>query len=567
MFRFCLSWSILTLLTTLAVADEPDKPRNLFEARINRAVEATIIPVVEFRVAPGFEMFAIWPGEKGLELKDLPSEILKELRSKDALDRHSAMNYLAHLAIVVRTSAWLRDRDDSDAPFRLALGQFVKPISGALESVLTDGSQEDRVLAAATLLALVPDHVKAIDVVVSETRADDANRRQKACELVGNIRLAQPKIVTALAGNIGDAKAEVRRAAAQAAWKIGPKAAQSVAALIELLKSGDAAYDEIVPFATLAMPQRQNVALLALAEMGAEARPAVPVIVGQLQGANVHEEQEALGCLAALGSSAREALSDLRQRLATGKGYERLRLATAILRIDSTDAQALEMLLAGIKSTDKRTRNDALNACAHFGPRAKALVPLLIESLKDEYRYQESTSPLPFSPFSERRFCNWECAVQALEMMGPLAEPAIPALTEMLMTGSRKPDGGYDYTIHEAAARALGGIGRAAILALSRVINTPHADGRDSAAFALGRAGKEAAEVIPVLTQALSDEEPWVRCHAAVAAGRLKCVEVKELLIRASELKSKASEDNELIAEAEIFARMMAAWALTQIER
>jgi hypothetical protein len=561
MFRYSLTCCVLTLSTTLAVAEEPYKPRNPFEARINRAVEATIIPIVEFRVAPGFELFAIWGADKDLDMKELPTEILKELRSKDPLNRHAAVSYLAHLALVVRTCAWLRDRDDSDAPFRLALGQFVKPVTAALESVLKEGSTEDRALAAATLLALVPDHTKATDTIVDEIHADDAARRQKACELVGNIRLAQPKIVTALAGNIGDAKVEVLRAAAQAVWKIGPKAAAAVPALIELLKSGDAAYDEIVPFAEIARPERQNVALLALAEMGADARSAVPVIVGRLDGANPEREMELLGCLAALGANAREALPDLRKHLSDEKGYQRYLVAAAILRIDSTDTRALEVLLGGLKSADKRSQNDALNACAWFGPRVKALVPLLIESLKDDYCYQE------FFPLvlSERRLCNWECAVHALEMIGQVAELAVPALMRMLIFGSYKANGGHDYRYQEEAAYALGAIGVPNILALAKGMRATNSDGHVSGTFARGRTGKEAAVAIPTLKKALSSEEPWCRCWAAVAAGRLKCVEVKEALIRAREWKSDAKDDA-LRAESEVFAWMMAAWALTQIE-
>ena len=218
-----------------------------------------------------------------------------------------------------------------------------------------------------------------------------------------------------------------------------------------------------------------------------------------------------------------------------------------------------------MKSTNKRTRNDALNACAQFGPRVKALVPLLIESLKDDYRYQESTS-ISATP-SELRSCNWECAVQALELMGPVAGSSIPALMRMLIFGSYKSIGGYDYRFQEEAAYALGAIGVPNVLALAKGIHASIGDGHVSATFPRGPIGKEAADTIPILKKALAAEEPWRRCYAAVAAGRLKCVEVKELLIRASELKSKASEDNELIAEAEIFARMMAAWALTQIER
>jgi HEAT repeat protein len=70
--------------------------------------------------------------------------------------------------------------------------------------------------------------------------------------------------------------------------------------------------------------------------------------------------------------------------------------------------------------------------------------------------------------------------------------------------------------------------------------------------------GKDNADAIPTLIKALSDENPLFRLNAAIALGRLKCSVAREALMRAKK-RQDDSEDG-------FYARVMGAWALSQIE-
>src|SRR5262249_46578427 len=158
------------------------------------------------------------------------------------------------------------------------------------------------------------------------------------------------------------------------------------------LKNPDDACDGIVPVAAVVLPTRLNLALLALSEMGADARPAIPAI---LQLVKNTDPIEVFDCLAHLGAHAHDALPTLQMLMDECKGYDRLLAAATILCLDADNSKALDLLVGALKHDDADTRNQALNACARYGPKIKALVPLLVAALKDEYSPGETSL---FSP-------------------------------------------------------------------------------------------------------------------------------------------------------------------------
>jgi hypothetical protein len=505
----------------------------LFEKKAELAAGAPALFLVEWSITPGFECLALL--EKDVpQFKDFRGELQRALRSGEPKSRSAALLYLARLAFFVRTSAWNRDRDNGDDLFPVALGQHAQTIRSSLEEVLKRTQGNDCLLAAVALLASAPDHRAAMDVLLDAMRADDATRRLDACEWAGNVRLAQPRVVAALTAAIADEDAKVRCAAAKAAWNIGPKATKAVPALIELLKTGDAAYTEIAPLA-IALPERRNVALLALGEMGADATPAVPVVVELLKGSNKEQRLALIAFLARFGSSAREAIAALRPYLASDDCEERLAGAATLLCIDPEDRAAAAVLVGAIKGKDKELRGQAMRACADATPKTKFLVPLLIAALDD--------------PAESIRLS----AARGLGKMGPLAEHAIPPLAA-LATDKR-----FDFRTQFAAVSALAGIGRASIPALVQIIGKPCVtEGQGYAAFVLGSFTQDAAEVVPVLTRAL--DAPALCMNAAAALGRLKkaAAPARETLTRASQSRNKFYA---------LEIRVLASWALTQLDR
>jgi HEAT repeat protein len=544
-----LPLSVLVALSLTQSPAEGDKPA---PDPFKEAADAAVFPymMADIGFVPGLECHQLL-GKAFPSFRDFPSKLAKAVRSKEPAPRSTALLYLVGSASLIRSFAWWINGDDGTDLFSVALGQHERPIKSALEGLLQTVEGKDRVSAAALLLALAHDHREAADVLVGEMKAAEKARREDACRLVGDLRIHQMRIIGALSRAIADTDPDVRRAATIAVLQIGPRASATIPALIEMLESGNAARPSDSPFfgsIPLALGLRDvpaslrlNYTLLALAQMGTEAKPAVPVIQRMLEGAQRDERMELMGCLAALGQSSKQALPTVRKCLDTKDTAERLWVAATLLCIDPDERNAAEVLLAALNGRDKQARGLAIRACGDLGPRVKALVPFLAKAAgdTDDDDIQEQ-------------------GARALRRMGALAEPAIPALVEML-TNDR------NFQARQIAAEALGPIGKASIPALSRVLETaPFRPGRAEAAYALGRLAKDNPQVLRLLTEALADREPFVQISAAVALGRLKkgAASAKEALTQASHGDGPVPQREE-----DLWVRASASWALTQLGR
>jgi HEAT repeat protein len=532
MRRLALLSLALLLLSVSRAAADPDKDRPpSFKEKVEAAGGVIIYPLVTYSVVPGLECLPLLEQEVP-ELKDFATELLKELTAKDTKRRRLAVEYLATLALAVRTAAWTRDRDDSDDVFPVALGRHAKPLQTALSGLLKEVRGEEAVLAATALLALTPDHQGATTILCAELKSKDPKQRAKACEAIGMARLSHPDLIASLSTALADREGDVRRTAARAASEIGPKAAKTVPGLIELLKAGEVAYGEIQPFGVIALPRRANVALLALAEIGTEAQKAVSTLAELLDKAETEKRLNLLACLSQVGPGDKRAVVAIRRQMGAEESTVRLHAAAALLCIDPKDKKASEALIAALVGKEKERKVEALEACARMAPKVKAFVAPLTLALKED------------EPSRLR-------AAAALGWMGTVAEPAIPALAKMMT------DKQFDFHTHRAAASALARIGKASLPTLVRVLMERDVRGAGAAAYALGRLGKDAAPALPELIKALSDEYSDVRCCAATALGRLRGEAA-----RARGALTRARQSDEVFE-----VRMLAAWALTQLER
>jgi HEAT repeat protein len=509
-----------------------------FAKKAEFATGAPALFMMEWRITPGLECLTHLESEVPW-FKDFPGELANALDSADAPSRAAALLYLARLATLVRHAAWQRDRDDGDDLFAVALGQHARSIGSGLAKALQNTQGKDRLLAAVSLMALTADHRAALDTLLGEMRADATDRRRDACEWVGNARLAHPQLITALAAAIADTDDAVRSRAVLAVWHIGPKAAKAAPALMEWLKKGEA----ITVNDSLTMPlmtrARLKEVLPPLAEMGVDAKAAVAVFVERLRNGKAEDRLGWFAFLAQFGPKARDVVGTLRSYLASDDDDERFAAAATILCVDLEDREAAGVLVEGVRTQNSK----AIRACAEITPKVKALVPPLIETLKH--------------PAAKA----YEDAAEALGNMGPLAESAIPRLAALVI------DGRYDARIQSVAALALAGIGKASIPALTKIVAKPYlVVGRATAAFVLGSLRDEAAVVVPALMRALDDANPAVRMNAAAALGRLgkAAAPARAALTRASQ---RANTENVLFAMYDHVERVLASWALTQVDR
>jgi HEAT repeat protein len=495
------------------------------------------------------------------ELRAFPRELIKELRRDDTVRKPEAMATFTRYVRMLYCFARLQGDNGKDL-LPCALGKHLEPAKESLRMVLKSTRQTERLQAATILLELVPNHAQASAIVVAELKGQDADQRKLACDLIRTLCIADPDVLNAVVAAVKDKNDEVRQAAAYAVANIGPRAAAAIPGLIDLLKSGDAAYADVgFEFMPLGLvPEYRNVALLALSKMGGSARHVVPIISGKLAGAardllkvptwekqmnpnDPSELDELLSCLAELGPVAGDAVPHIRDFIkffqSAPNNPARVNLSTKILaasavllRIDPTDSVALDYLKNALRSQDEKTRLQALTVCATFGPKVKAFIPFIAAALKVE------TDGASYR------------AAEALGKMGPLAEEAIPDIVGVAVSFKDRHDH-IEFDYFDTLAK----IGKASVPALMKLLRHREAEVRQHAAQALGLIGRDAAAAVPLLVEAASSrkKDDATPIFAVVALGRMQ--------------SSAAAARGPLQRFFDQEPDCLTAWALTQFSR
>ena len=151
----------------------------------------------------------------------------------------------------------------------------------------------------------------------------------------------------------------------------------------------------------------------------------------------------------------------------------------------------------------------AVEALGYLGPVARSAVPCLVQAVvepktgdKEVDQTNDTLRPI---------------AVQALGRIGPASAAAIPKLFPKTGDG-RLAEGKWQW-LDSDMARTLGRIGKPAIPALIRALQSKDPDLRRFAAQALGQMRDEAGEAVPALIAALDD--PALEATVANTFGRI----------------------------------------------
>lgn len=132
-------------------------------------------------------------------------------------------------------------------------------------------------------------------------------------------------------------------------------------------------------------PFVRNEASRALVLFGADAKPAVPNLIGVLDDhRSVHREQQtyivsvsATSTLAQMGAAARPAVPKLRSLLEHRDGRIRQQAAVALWKIGGETGGPLPVLLERLKSVSPSGNWEVLAALGEMGPAAAAALPRL----------------------------------------------------------------------------------------------------------------------------------------------------------------------------------------------
>jgi HEAT repeat protein len=106
-----------------------------------------------------------------------------------------------------------------------------------------------------------------------------------------------------------------------------------------------------------------------------------------------------------------------------------------------------------------------------------------------------------------------QLAAEALGLLGPQAQPALPTLAAALNDPQAR--------VSLAAANALGALGKAAVPVLAKACRTAPEPNRAFACSALAQLGPEAADAIPAWLETLAEPDPNRRSFAFLGLSRI----------------------------------------------
>ena len=223
-------------------------------------------------------------------------------------------------------------------------------------------------------------------------------------------------------------------------------------------------------------------------------------IVAALSSDDATKRWRAAKALSAMGSAAKPALPDLLNALNDENASVRLHSVVAIGHVGDGSDQVIKRLIQAVGDDDSRVRVAAATSISQLAKDPSIVVPLLVKMIETEDPLfasriietivvrGEKAIPFLLEALKYERSAYWACL--AIEEMGEIASPTVPALVDLL---DRRPDD----SLKLQALLAIAKIGPTAVAASPQVLSALSSDSSDlvhvGAAFASGVLGIEDA--------------------------------------------------------------------------
>lgn len=432
----------------------------------------------------------------------------------------------------------------------------------ALVETLKDQDSEVRIQALVTLAGMEPEPSEATPSLKAALKDKEGKVRLTAVHILWE-KSKDPIAFDTLIELLRDRDSAARDSAALFLAEVQPKHKATVPALLKALTNPE-----------LSNRIRAAIALREVAKHPA----AVPVILEGIKSRN-----ESAFWAVDVHLSDKEGISALTKYLKDKNSDMRFAAADALRCVGEKAAPAVPALIVALKDQHEEVRLAAIEALGNIGPSAQPAIPMLAEQLKDtnaSYRVAYALGnigaaalPVLKTVLADKKSPARLDAIHVVDRIGPQAEAVIPTLVEML---------GEDKEISQAAAKALGRIGVAALPALKPVLANRTSVAQDGAAAAISRMKPKdmsavpalmdllkdgdssvrscviqplkaiGDSVIPVLIEALKDPDPVMRASSALALGQFEGKATAALPILLSALKDRDFEVRKNALEAVI---------------
>jgi HEAT repeat protein len=322
-------------------------------------------------------------------------------------------------------------------------------------------------------------------------QSDSPGRGQAKELLISQGASAVPPLVKALK------KPADRKQSAAMLGDLGGKAQPAVKPLASLLDDDD--------------PEVRAAAMAALGKIGRDAGDAVPELIPILQGKAIAKDPawqaQAAKILGQIGAPANKAVPALTACLTHSDKQLALEACQALARMEGDAAPAAPTLVALVKDPQSPLRAKAAFALGKIGPDAKVAVPVLIEALgdsNDAVLRENSKDALGRMGSAARP------AVRTLVVtfgrgapIGEIGPAAVPELIPLLASPKEATRADAKYfleTLRKSATPAM----------LTALKENDNEAVRQSVAEILDPGWGEARDIVPVLFQALMEDEESV---------------------------------------------------------
>ena len=254
-------------------------------------------------------------------------------------------------------------------------------------------------------------------------------------------------------------------------------------------------------------PETRLAAIIALADHGSKAAPAIPDLLDALRGA---DEDQRLNAALTLSKIGKAAVPEVAKLLDDGRTETRFYAIWALGWIGPDAAETEAPLLRALSDKSDDIRRKAAYAVGRVAPGSRGALPVLIRGLSDsnpDVRNSAADALAHFGKYGVSSLIGVlddpeparSAAAQALGAIGSDAKDAVGSLRKHLLA---------DDNAAPAMADALGKIGKASIPALLAGVDSGKQPIVNASIQALGHIGAEAA---PNLVDLMGHKSPEVR--------------------------------------------------------
>lgn len=441
--------------------------------------------------------------------------LTKYLAAEDAQVRWHAARALASIGPEAHASARalsdaLRDEDPKVRAYSaLALGKIgADPKSIIPQLVKAAGDRDEMVRRAAiqSLRLVRATGDELLEVTLNALENSDPQTIVLALQTIAaEGEAALPRLCEALQ------HPKAAYWACQVIQRMGPKAAPAADCLVQLLDREE--------------PELQMAALMALGEIGkgaSDARPKITEMLSSQQPASVRYTATFALAKIGLDPAADKALAE---NVRNGDDFLKMLSGWALARHHADDSQlvkqGIDLVVAGLKSSDEKLRSASARALRDFEAHRETVIPALVGALKDESAEVAGNAidglaslGAPAAQAAAKQLGEKQqrfLAIRVIQRIGKDSAATVPGLLRVLQVAPKDEE---DEAFRREVQLALAAIGPAAAPAVPQLIeslSSQDVEIQSSAAYALGKIGPEAAKAAPLLREKTASEEELVK--------------------------------------------------------